>query len=71
MVEYNDGFYGNARQARSVGRWTRRVVGMACMIAVPGIWIAVQGALPEQRVLGLALSVVLMGVAGLCFLGRR
>ncbi|MFP7672819.1 hypothetical protein ACG74X_05620 [Marivita sp. S0852] len=69
MVDLNDEFYGAPRQARSVGRWTRRLFGLACVIAVPGIWIAVQGALPEQRILGLALSLVLMGVAGLCFLG--
>lgn len=71
MVEVNDEFYGRPRPARSVSRWTRRLFGIACLIAMPGIWIAVQGALPEQRILGLSLSIILMGVAGLCFVGRR
>ncbi|SHH77750.1 hypothetical protein [Marivita hallyeonensis] len=71
MVEFNDPFFGNARPARSVSRWTRRLFGVACLIAVPGIWIAVQDALPEARILGLALSIVVMGIAGLCFVGRR
>ena len=71
MVDINDEFYGRARPARSVSRWTRRLFGIACLIAVPGIWIATQDALPEQRILGLALSIIVMGVAGLCFVGRR
>lgn len=71
MVEFNDAFYGNARPARSVGRWTRRLFGIACLIAVPGIWVSVQDALPEARIMGLALSLVVMGLAGLCFIGRR
>ena len=71
MVEFNDAFYGNARPARSVERWTRRLFGIACLIAVPGIWVSVQDALPEARIMGLALSLVVMGLAGLCFIGRR
>ena len=57
------------RGANTLGRLVRRIIGIACLIAVPGLWIAVQGALPEARILGLGLSVVLMGLAGLCFLG--
>jgi hypothetical protein len=68
MVEFNDTRYGNPR---SVSRWTRRLFGMACLIAVPGIWVAVQDALPEARIFGLALSLVILGFGGLCFVGRR
>jgi len=68
MVEFNDTRYGNPH---SVSRWVRRLFGMACLIAVPGIWIAVQDALPEALILGLALSLVILSVGGLCFVGER
>lgn len=66
MVHYDDSYM---RGSNTLGRLVRRIVGLACLIAVPGIWIAVRGALPEARVLGLALSLVVMGLAGLCFAG--
>lgn len=66
MVHYDENY---VRGANTLGRLFRRIIGIACLIAVPGIWIAVQGALPEARILGLGLSVVVMGLAGLCFLG--
>lgn len=66
MVHYDESYM---RGANTLGRLVRRIIGIACLIAVPGIWIAVQGALPEARILGLALSIVVMGLAGLCFMG--
>ncbi|WP_299785551.1 hypothetical protein [uncultured Marivita sp.] len=66
MVHYDENYL---RGANTLGRLFRRIIGIACLIAVPGIWIAVQGALPEARILGLGLSVIVMGLAGLCFLG--
>ncbi|WP_416882318.1 hypothetical protein [Marivita sp.] len=67
MVHYDENYvHGHG----SVGKLIRRVCGIACLIAVPGIWIAVQGALPEARVMGLGLSVIVMGLAGLCLFGR-
>ena len=67
MVHYDENF---ARSKTSIGTLVRRVLGIACVIAVPGIWIAVHGALPEARIMGLGLSVMGMGVAGLCLFGR-
>ncbi len=67
MVHYDENYI---RNQSSVGTMLRRVLGIACLIAVPGIWIAVQGALPEARIFGLGLSVVVMGLAGLCLFGR-
>ena len=67
MVHYDENF---ARSKTSIGTLVRRVLGIACLIAVPGIWIAVHGALPEARIMGLGLSVMVMGVAGLCLFGR-
>jgi hypothetical protein len=67
MVHYDENF---ARSKTSIGTLVRRVLGIACVIAVPGIWIAVHGALPEARIMGLGLSVMVMGVAGLCLFGR-
>ncbi|MCR9108702.1 hypothetical protein [Marivita sp. XM-24bin2] len=67
MVHYDDSY---VRGATTVSRVLRRVFGIACLIAVPGIWIAVQGALPEARIMGLGLSVIVMGLAGLCLFGR-
>lgn len=67
MVHYDEKYI---RGHGSVSSLVRRICGIACLIAVPGIWIAVQGALPEARIMGLGLSVVVMGLAGLCLLGR-
>jgi hypothetical protein len=67
MVHYDENY---VQGHGSVGKLIRRVCGIACLIAVPGIWIAVQGALPEARVMGLGLSVIVMGLAGLCLFGR-
>lgn len=67
MVHYNENY---VRIQSSVGTLVRRILGIACLIAVPGIWIAVQGALPEARIMGLGLSVIVMGFAGLCLFGR-
>ncbi len=67
MVHYDERF---VRGADTVGRVFRRILGIACLIAVPGIWMAVQGALPEARIMGLALSVIVMGLGGLCLFGR-
>lgn len=67
MVHYDENY---VRGANTIGRLMRRIIGIACLIAVPGIWIALQGALPEARIMGLALSVVVMGLAGLCFSKR-
>ncbi|WP_439124500.1 hypothetical protein [Marivita sp.] len=67
MVHYDENYM---RGRNTVGRVMRRIIGIACLIAVPGIWIATQGALPEARVMGLGLSVIVMGFAGLCFFGR-
>lgn len=67
MVHYDENY---ARSGMSLGVLVRRILGIACVIAVPGIWIAMQGALPEARIMGLGLSVVLMGLAGLCLFGR-
>jgi hypothetical protein len=67
MVHYDENY---ARSRMSLGVLVRRILGIACVIAVPGIWIAMQGALPEARIMGLGLSVVLMGLAGLCLFGR-
>lgn len=67
MVHYDDKY---VRGQNTIGRLVRRILGIACLIAIPGIWIAVQGALPEARIMGLGLSVAVMGVAGLCFFGR-
>ncbi|WP_292293415.1 hypothetical protein [Marivita sp.] len=66
MVHYDE---THVRGAHTIGRLMRRILGMACLIALPGIWIGVQGAAPEARIMGLALSIVVMGLAGLCFLG--
>ena len=66
MVHYDESYL---RGSGTLGRLVRRIIGIACLIALPGIWIATQNALPEARILGLALSVVVMGLAGLCFLG--
>ena len=49
MVHYDERF---VRGADTVGRVFRRILGIACLIAVPGIWMAVQGALPEARIMG-------------------
>lgn len=68
MVHYDE-YY--VRGAHTINRLIRRIIGMACLIALPGIWIAVQGAAPEARILGLALSIVVMGLAGLCFFGSN
>ncbi|WP_439121458.1 hypothetical protein [Marivita sp.] len=67
MVHYDENY---VRSQSSVGTLVRRILGIACLIAVPGIWIAVQGALPEARIMGLGLSVIVMGFAGLCLFGR-
>ncbi|MCI5111118.1 MAG: hypothetical protein MRY75_11250 [Marivita sp.] len=67
MVHYDENY---VRGNGSVGKLVKRICGFACVIAVPGIWVAVQGALPEARIMGLGLSVIVMGLAGLCFLGR-
>ncbi len=67
MAHYDENYAG---KATSVGKMVQRLIGIACLIAVPGIWIAVQGALPEARIMGLGLSVVVMGSAGLCLFGR-
>jgi hypothetical protein len=67
MVHYDENY---ARSRTSFGLLLRRILGIACVIAVPGIWIAMQGALPEARMMGLGLSVVVMGLAGLCLFGR-
>ena len=67
MVHYDENY---VRSQSSVGTLVRRLLGIACLIAVPGIWIAVQGALPEARIMGLGLSVIVMGFAGLCLFGR-
>jgi hypothetical protein len=66
MVHYDD---NHRHGAQTLGRLFRHILGIACLIALPGIWIAVQGAVPEARILGLALLVVVMGLAGLCFFG--
>ena len=71
MTDYSNDFSAGARTTTTGSRVVRKIVGLACVIAVPSIWFAMEGALPEARIMGLALSVVLMGVAGLCFLGRR
>lgn len=67
MVHYDESVVPNNG---AVGKLIRRIIGIACLIAVPGIWIAVQGALPESRLMGLGLSVIVMGLAGLCLFGR-
>lgn len=67
MVHYDENY---VRGANTLNRLFRRIIGIACLIAVPGIWIALQGALPEARIMGLALSVVVMGLSGLCFSKR-
>ncbi|MBM2322214.1 MULTISPECIES: hypothetical protein [Marivita] len=67
MVHYDENY---VRSQSSVGTLVRRILGIACLIAVPGIWLAVQGALPEARIMGLGLSVIVMGFAGLCLFGR-
>ena len=67
MVHYDENY---VRSQSSVGTLVRRILGIACLIAVPGIWIAVQGELPEARIMGLGLSVIVMGFAGLCLFGR-
>jgi len=64
--------YHDQQQARgehALSRLVLRVLGIACLIAVPGIWVATQGALAEARIMGLALSLVVLGIAGLCFSG--
>ena len=66
MVHYDDSYL---RGSGTLGRLVRHIVGIACLIALPGIWIATLNALPEARILGLALSVIIMGLAGLCFFG--
>ena len=66
MVHYDESYL---RGSGTLVRLVRRIIGIACLIALPGIWIATQNALPEARILGLALSVVVMGLAGLCFFG--
>lgn len=71
MVEMSNGIYHVRRPSRFLSRFFRRVAGMACLIAIPGLWIAAPDALPETRVLGLGFTVMLIGAAGLCFLGRR
>ncbi|MGJ8604653.1 MAG: hypothetical protein ACSHXH_11050 [Marivita sp.] len=67
MVHYDESY---TKDAHSLGRLVWRIVGIACLIAIPGIWIAVHGAVAEARIMGLGLSVVLMGLAGLCFARR-
>ncbi|MFP7571507.1 hypothetical protein [Marivita sp. S2033] len=67
MAHFSDDY---PPEANPVGQLFRRIIGVACLIAVPGTWIAVHGALPEARIMGLAMSVVLMGFAGLCLLRR-
>lgn len=67
MVHYDENY---VRTHGAVGKLIRCIIGIACLIAVPGIWIAVQGALPEARLMGLGLSVIVMGLAGLCLFGR-
>ena len=68
MVHYDDKY---VQGSQSLARFFRRLIGLACLIAVPGIWIAVHGALPEARLVGLSLSVILIGVAGLCLIEPR
>lgn len=68
MVHYDE-TYISARP--SISRVFKRLCGVACLIAIPGIWIAVNGALPEARIIGLSLSIVLIGIAGLCLIGRK
>ncbi|MCL3883472.1 hypothetical protein [Marivita sp. GX14005] len=61
----------HAKRANPLMRLVLRLVGIACLMAIPGVWIATPQALPEARIVGLALSVVLMGAAGLCLSDRR
>ncbi|MCK0151007.1 hypothetical protein MWU54_13285 [Marivita sp. S6314] len=68
MVHYEDTY---TRSTPSVGRLFKRLLGIACLLSVPGIWFAVNGALPEARIMGLSLSVVLMGLAGICLFERK
>lgn len=71
MVEFHHGYVHSARRPRSPGLWLQRLVGVACLFALPGIWMFVPHALPEARIFGLAITIILIGVAGLCFFGRR
>lgn len=71
MVEFNDTRYGAVRSHSGLGRWARRLFGFACLLAVPGILVSTIGALPEARILGLALSLVIAAVAGFCLVSRR
>lgn len=71
MVAYTHHFMESPRAARSLNRWLLRVVGMACLFAIPGLWLFIPQGLPETRILGLAFTVMLIGASGLCFAGRR
>lgn len=66
MVHYDQ---QHGRGEHALSRLVRHIFGIACLISVPGIWAATQGALPEARIMGLALSLVVLGIAGLCFAG--
>lgn len=47
------------------------VIGAACLVAIPGLWVFVPQDVPEVRVLGLAMTIMLIGISGLCFIGQR
>ena len=71
MIEFNEDSHAAYRPSRFLSRFFRRVIGIACLIAIPALWITALDALPEARILGLAISIILIGAAGLCFTERR
>ena len=71
MVHYNDADDILYRKSRFLSRFFRRVGGTACLCAIPGLWIAIPDSVPEARLLGLAITNMLIGASGLCLLGRR
>jgi hypothetical protein len=71
MVHLSHDDYHHRHRPDALGMLVRRVLGAACLLAVPAVWIASLGALPEAKLLGMALALVLMGLGGLCLFARR
>jgi hypothetical protein len=71
MVEYSHEVFAASRSGSILATLIKRIVGAACLFAFPALWFAIPGQVPEARLLGLAISIMLIGIAGLCLLGRR